>query len=74
MCIRRCKERKYHETITAQNAHIVVKKMAGMFEPPVPLDGAEVNVRCRGGEFFRRIERVSSFDMANKLVQKYVRP
>jgi hypothetical protein len=43
--------------------------MADMFEPPVPLDGTEG--RCRGGEFFRKVECVSSFDGADELVQKY---
>lgn len=72
VCIRRCRERRYHETISAGNASSVVRKMAKLFEPPVPLDGSKVNVRCRNGEFFRRMECVSSFDVANDLVQQYL--
>lgn len=72
VCIRRCQERKNHETVTARNAAYVVRKMVGMFEPPVPVDGAKHNVRCKDGEFFRKVERVCSFDMADDLVQKYL--
>lgn len=73
VCIRRCQQRKNHETITARNASTVVRKMAGMFESPAPLNNeTRDNVHCRGGEFFHKMERVSSFAMANALVQKYL--
>jgi hypothetical protein len=46
--------------------------MSGMFEAPVPIGGASQNVRCSNGEVFRKIECVSSFDMADDLVVKYL--
>ena len=72
VCIRRCRQRKNHETITSRNASAVVRKIAGMFEVPDQLNGTIHNARRRGGEFFHRIERVSSFAMADALVQKYL--
>lgn len=62
-CIRRCQQRKNHETITAKNASFVVRKMAGMFQPPTP--GSNMDI-------FRQIQRVSSFAMADEIVQKYL--
>lgn len=62
-CIRRCQQRKNHETITAKNASLVVRKMAGMFQPPTPGSNMEI---------FRQIQRVSSFEMAEEIVQKYL--
>ena len=37
--------------------------MAGMFQPPTPGSNMEI---------FRQIQRVSSFEMAEEIVQKYL--
>jgi len=72
VCIRRCQQRTNHETISARNAAAVVRRMAREFEPPVPLHGANNNARCRNGEFFHRIQYVSSFEMSDDLVEEYL--
>ncbi|KAL3787877.1 hypothetical protein HJC23_000419 [Cyclotella cryptica] len=73
VCIRRCQQRINHETVTSRNASIVVRNISNMLQAPVPLDGAaRHNIRCWGGEVFRKIERVSSFPMADNLVGRYL--
>ena len=81
VCIERCQRRRGHETIRPSEAAMIVSRMAGSFRPPVPLppppsrdyddeDGS--GVRCRGGERFRRLSRVSSFRTSDDLVEYYL--
>ena len=81
VCIERCRRRRGHETIRPSEAATIVSRMAGSFRPPVPLppppsrdyddeDGS--GVRCRGGERFRRLSRVSSFRTSDDLVEYYL--
>lgn len=82
VCIERCRRRRGHETIRPSEAAMIVSRMAGSFRPPVPLppppsrdyddeeDGSAV--RCRGGERFRRLSRVSSFRTSDDLVEYYL--
>lgn len=72
VCISRCQERQGHETINAKNASMVVRRMSGKLEAPIPIGEAGQNVTCSNEEVFRKIERVSSFDMANDLVGRYL--
>lgn len=73
VCIRRCHLRINHETVNSRNAFIVVRHISDKFQAPVPLDGAaRRNIRCWSGEFFRKIEHVSSFQMADELVGRYL--
>jgi hypothetical protein len=51
---------------------MVVRRMSGKLEAPIPIGEAGQNVTCSNEEVFRKIERVSSFDMANDLVGRYL--
>ena len=73
-CITRCKQRRNHETVHPSKAAGVVSLVARQFRPPI-LRGGNNNggrVECKGGEHFHRLERVSSFRMANDLVSDYL--
>ena len=59
VCIRRCKERQGH-SLSPNLAALVVNRMSKRYERPYP------------EENFRHIEYVTSFDMADKLVDKYL--
>ncbi|KAL3800882.1 hypothetical protein ACHAW5_002033 [Stephanodiscus triporus] len=60
VCIERCRARRGHETIRPSEAAGIVSEMARRFRSP------------GRGERFRRIVRVSSFRMADDLVEHYL--
>jgi predicted kinase len=64
LCIRRCRARPNHETITAQNAVEVVGRMVRQFSPPLP---NRINA-----ETFRNIKTLSSSNSFNDLVMEYL--
>ena len=61
MCIRRCRDRRNHETIDAGNASIVVRGMAKNFRPPPP----------NSGQYHRHVT-VTSFRKSNEVAQSYL--
>jgi predicted kinase len=71
-CIRRCQNRRGHETIHPNEAAMVVSKMASEFRPPVPLQNVTSWVQCSSGERFRRLEIISSFKQADDLADSYL--
>lgn len=79
-CIERCRVRKGHESIMESNADMVVRFIGRQWRPPVAIpaisDGtggtSRKTVRCVGGEVFRRLEVVTSFDEAGDLVASYL--
>eukprot|EP00571_Detonula_confervacea_P008530 CAMPEP_0172315962 /NCGR_PEP_ID=MMETSP1058-20130122/26807_1 /TAXON_ID=83371 /ORGANISM="Detonula confervacea, Strain CCMP 353" /LENGTH=220 /DNA_ID=CAMNT_0013030171 /DNA_START=43 /DNA_END=705 /DNA_ORIENTATION=+ len=73
VCITRCKQRKGHETLHPSKAPGVVSLLAKKFRPPVSRGRNGGNVQCLGGEAFRRLERVSSFNMADNLAESYLK-
>mmetsp|Transcript_84 Transcript_84/g.182 ORF Transcript_84/g.182 Transcript_84/m.182 type:complete len:216 (-) Transcript_84:165-812(-) len=73
VCIARCQQRRNHETIHPSKAAGVVTFLAKQFYPPVPsVRNNGGHVECSGGERFHRLERVSSFNMADNLVESYL--
>lgn len=80
VCLRRCEQRRNHETIKAHMAREVVERMASQFRPPVPREkkiffknGERHHiVKCNGGEEYRNVKYVSSFTKADQLVMKYI--
>jgi predicted kinase len=64
LCIRRCQERRNHETITEENAAGVVRLMLRQFSPPLP---NRINT-----ETFRNIKTLDSLDAFNDLVLEYL--
>lgn len=74
-CIRRCQLRIGHETILPDDAARVVSTMAKDFRPPAPIpkSKSQQSVQCSGGEQFRRLEIVSSFQEADDLADRYLR-
>ena len=62
-CLARCRERVGHETITKQNAAMVVGSMTKDFSPPI-INGQEEN--------FRGHRIVTSFQEASDLVSEYL--
>ena len=72
-CVRRCEQRgNNHETIKPHMARGVVERIASQFYPPVPRGRHHDAAKCKGGEFFRRVECVSSFTMANSTAERYL--
>lgn len=64
LCIRRCQERRNHETITEENAAGIVRLMARQFSPPL---------RNRNNtESFRNIKTLNSLNAVNDLEQQYL--
>ena len=66
-CIARCQQRPRHETVAPREAARVVSTMARQFRPPAPAGHGGA-----GGERFQRLERVTSFRMADTLVERYL--
>jgi predicted kinase len=64
LCIRRCQERRNHETITTQNAAGIVRLMMRQFSPPVR--------KRRHTETFRNIKTLNSLDAFDDLVLQYL--
>ena len=64
LCIRRCRERRNHETITEENASGVVRLMLRQFSPPLP---NRINT-----ETFRIIKTLDRLDAFNDLVLEYL--
>ena len=75
-CIKRCEQRRNHETINPHNARDVVERMASLFRPPVARSRHSNyrgnNVRCSVGEMYRRVVYVFSFKMAHNLAETYL--
>ncbi|KAK1743225.1 bifunctional polynucleotide phosphatase/kinase [Skeletonema marinoi] len=61
LCIRRCKERRNHETIDSRNAAGVVRGMAKGFRPPLPHSPQ-----------YQRHVTITSFRKSNEIVQSYI--
>jgi predicted kinase len=77
-CIRRCQKRIGHESIRPHEAVNVVTRMANNFRPPIPLRDVSSSrsrgyVQCSGGERFRRLEFISTFEQADALADWYLR-
>ena len=60
-CIRRCKERKNHETVNARNAAVVVRGMAKEYRPPLPHSPQ-----------YQRHVTINSFRKSDEIVQSYL--
>ncbi len=61
VCIRRCKERRDHETIDPGNAAVVVRGMAKEYRPPLPHSPQ-----------YQRHVTINSFRKSNEIVQSYI--
>eukprot|EP00984_Skeletonema_dohrnii_P020075 scaffold9705_cov151-Skeletonema_dohrnii-CCMP3373.AAC.2 len=61
LCIRRCKERRNHETIDSRNAAGVIRGMAKEFQPPLPHSPQ-----------YQRHVTITSFRKSNEIVQSYI--
>ncbi|KAL7542577.1 hypothetical protein ACHAWF_007204, partial [Thalassiosira exigua] len=72
VCVTRCQKRRGHETMHPSKARGVVSLLARKFRPPVVRTRNSIIVRCSGGENFRRLSRVTSFEMANELAESYL--
>lgn len=72
VCITRCQQRRGHETLHPSKAAGVVSLVAKQFRPPIPRQRNGGEVQCSGGEQFRRLERVTSFIMADDLAERYL--
>ena len=61
VCIRRCKERRNHETIDTRNAAVVVRGMAKEYRPPLP----------HSPQYQRHVV-INSFRKSDEIVQSYL--
>ncbi len=61
VCVRRCRERRNHETIDARNAAAVVRGMAKEYRPPLPHSPQ-----------YQRHVTIDSFRKSNEIVQSYL--
>ncbi|KAL7468296.1 hypothetical protein ACHAXS_008517, partial [Conticribra weissflogii] len=79
VCVRRCEQRRNHETVKAHMAREVVNRMASQFRPPVPLEKKGIFnngkhhyiVKCKGGEEYRSVQYVSSITEVDELVMRF---
>lgn len=63
VCLTRCQERVGHETITQDNARMVVRRMMKDFSPPLPDNQDEI---------FRAQRTVTAFQDAKDIVSEYL--
>lgn len=64
VCIRRCENRRGHQTMSQGKARMVVSMMMSRFSPPLQ-NGAD-------GETFRTLRNVTNIQMANDIVLEYL--
>ncbi len=74
-CIRRCQLRRGHETVRPDDAIRVVSRISSIFRPPIPLRDVirRGQLQCSGGERYRRLEFIYSFEQADALADSYLR-
>jgi hypothetical protein len=71
VCIERCENREYHETLhTTEQIRQVVTNMKSLMRPPTN-DTNHNNNNNHRGEMYRKIIEIKSFEQVDEIISQY---